>query len=393
MNKIKEFVTKNKLYVGIGAAVTVLVLAVVIVLLSGGSDKDEQADTTTASETVETTTVVPETTTEEPTTEAPTESTTVEETTTTAPETTTEEPTTTVPETTTKAPETTTKKQSSSSNKGEEVTESVNDYGNGFYGYNSERYKVLSTEFETLNPEWVEVPEMEQVFDFVIKNNITSYDTWEYWMNKPNGHVLYPELKSDIDNLCLAWTKGEATIEDIDNRCIQNVCYTPLHKKYIWMWTYTVMDTDSELRTAARPTHFVINNYVDYFVDELQKSREVWDSYFEDKTSPDYCEGASDASNIPHYLGIDNMLRDGFAGGIHFNEYYYLKVYLDKKTDKLHVYFVPFFTAYEDITTPFTEEQIAEFAKLPLNKHYKEDYHMLKNLPEHDCKLTKEPKW
>lgn len=42
MNKIKEFVTKNKLYVGIGAAVTVLVLAVVIVLLSGGSDKENR---------------------------------------------------------------------------------------------------------------------------------------------------------------------------------------------------------------------------------------------------------------------------------------------------------------------------------------------------------------
>lgn len=117
MNKIKEFVTKNKLYVGIGAAVTVLVLAVIIVLLSGGSDKDEQADTTTTSETVETTTVVPETTTEEPTTEAPTESTTVKETTTTAPETTTEEQTTTVPETTTKAQETTTKKPETTTKK------------------------------------------------------------------------------------------------------------------------------------------------------------------------------------------------------------------------------------------------------------------------------------
>ena len=390
--KLKE---NKKLALGISGTVGALIVVILLIVLPGNDNTSSGIITTTTSQTttVEETTTVPEST---------IKTTTPEETTTEVVETTTEAPTTTeivtetttVEETTTKKVEATTTKKQNSGNKGEEETTEKGN-ADGFYGYNSKRYQVLSTEFEPVNPSWEEIPVMDDVFNFVIKGNLSDRNTWEYLMNFDKTTALYPELLPDLDNICLAWTKGQASIEDIENVCHKNVCYYTKNTthEYFWLTTYTDQDLTVDTRTAGKPSHFVLYNYSEYYAEELQKSYDKWNSYFKESDA-DYNNGAAITSNKSHYYAIRKMLVDGYVGIGFTAEYYYLKVYLDKKADRLHVYYVPFYNAYEYATTPLTDEQIEEYFNLPANIRFNEERYKnknggihLRNIPEHDCKF------
>ena len=344
--KLKE---NKKLALGISGAVVALIAVVLVIALSGDDNsKDNTTTTTSQTTTVEETTTVPESTTEV------VETTTPEETTTEVVETITEEPTTeatTVPETTTKAPETTTKKPETTTKK-PQSTEKLNENL-----LPVKHYEVLSTDFEPVNPNWVEDKEFMEAICGTFREEGTGYN--------PYYTPLHKDLIPYFDDICSQWTLGKATADDIENTFLKNMCVDATDGHWLWLSM-----RDKSCTTNSEPMHFVIRNNRDVFIDNYNTYKnniDTWISRWNEQDAKDYNKYNA------HRASVQKMLEAGGFGGKSSGEYYFMRTYLDTEKDVYHIYLVLADTddSYENISPDFQK-----YKDLPLsdNSIYRDIY-------------------